>query len=183
MGDKTVLVVLVIEIPPQRQPVTRSEGVFPRRTLGGNGNPPVCRWTAMLCSRFKPTGGCSTPRCKSFPTRLGSISIRWSPSASGTLGVVDANGAVRGVQLAALLLFGQEEALPLRAQPRGRLPGVARIGRRGNDFFRGPLLRVMEEIEARIRAHNREEELMVGLLRVGVPDYPERALREALPSP
>ena len=41
----------------------------------------------------------------------------------------------------------------------------------------------MEEIEARIRAHNREEELMVGLLRVGVPDYPERALREALPSP
>ncbi len=40
-----------------------------------------------------------------------------------------------------------------------------------NDFFRWPLLRVMEEIEARIRARNREQELMVGLLRVGVPDY------------
>src|SRR3990172_3659086 len=38
----------------------------------------------------------------------------------------------------------------------------------------------MEEIEARIRARNREQELMVGLLRVGVPDYSERALREAL---
>jgi ATP-dependent DNA helicase RecG len=49
-----------------------------------------------------------------------------------------------------------------------------------NDFLRWPLLRVMEECEARIRARNREQELMVGLLRVGVPDYPERALREAL---
>jgi ATP-dependent DNA helicase RecG len=49
-----------------------------------------------------------------------------------------------------------------------------------NDFFRWPLLRVMDEIEARIRARNREQELMVGLLRVGVPDCAERALREAL---
>lgn len=38
----------------------------------------------------------------------------------------------------------------------------------------------MEEIEARIRARNREKEMMVGMLRVGVPDYPERALREAV---
>lgn len=49
-----------------------------------------------------------------------------------------------------------------------------------NDFFYWPLLRVMEEIEARIRARNREKEMMVGMLRVGVPDYPERALREAV---
>ena len=30
-----------------------------------------------------------------------------------------------------------------------------------NDFFRWPLLRVTEEIEARIRIRNREKELMV----------------------
>ena len=36
-----------------------------------------------------------------------------------------------------------------------------------NDFFRWPLLRVTEEIEARIRARNREQELLVGVLRVG----------------
>jgi ATP-dependent DNA helicase RecG len=97
------------------------------------------------------------------------------------LGVVDANGDVRGVRQAALLLFGKQEAL------RRFVPGheVAFQSLRGlevevNDFFRWPLLRVMEEIEARIRARNREQELMVGLLRVGVPDYPERALREAL---
>ena len=49
-----------------------------------------------------------------------------------------------------------------------------------NDFFRWPLLRTMEELEARFRARNREQELMAGLLRIGVPDYPERAFREAV---
>ncbi len=100
---------------------------------------------------------------------------------SKALGVVDANGDVRGVRLAGVLLFGKEDAL------RRFVPAheVAFQVLRGldvevNDFFRWPLLRVMEEIEARIRARNREQELMVGLLRVGVPDYPERALREAV---
>ena len=49
-----------------------------------------------------------------------------------------------------------------------------------NDFFAWPLFRVMEEVDARFRARTREEELMLGLLRLGIPDYPERAFREAL---
>ncbi len=49
-----------------------------------------------------------------------------------------------------------------------------------NEFHRWPLLRSMEEILARFQARNRETEVMVGLLRIGVPDYPERAFREAL---
>lgn len=51
---------------------------------------------------------------------------------------------------------------------------------RVNDFFRWPLLRVMEELVARFLARNTEQEISVGLLRVGVPDYPLRAFREAL---
>jgi ATP-dependent DNA helicase RecG len=49
-----------------------------------------------------------------------------------------------------------------------------------NEFFRSPLLRVVEEVLQRFRARYREEEVMVGLLRVGVPDYSERAFREAV---
>jgi ATP-dependent DNA helicase RecG len=49
-----------------------------------------------------------------------------------------------------------------------------------NEFLRWPLLRVAEEIDSRFRARNREDELMVGMLRVGVPDYPERAFREGV---
>ncbi|MCL6505038.1 MAG: hypothetical protein K6T86_20370 [Pirellulales bacterium] len=49
-----------------------------------------------------------------------------------------------------------------------------------NDFFRWPLLRVMEECQQRFAACNREEEVLVGMLRVAVPDYPLAAFREAL---
>lgn len=97
------------------------------------------------------------------------------------LGVVEANGAVHGVRLAALLLFGNAEALRRFVPSQEAAFQVLRgLEVEVNDFFRWPLLRVMEEIETRIRVRNREQELMVGLLRVGVPDYPERALREAL---
>jgi ATP-dependent DNA helicase RecG len=38
----------------------------------------------------------------------------------------------------------------------------------------------MEEIIGRFRARNAEEEIMFGLLRIGIPDYPGRAFREGL---
>jgi ATP-dependent DNA helicase RecG len=97
------------------------------------------------------------------------------------LGVVEANGSVRAVRLAALLLFGKEDVVR-RLVPTHELAFQVLRGLdiEVNDFFRWPLLRVMEEVESRIRARNSEQELMVGLLRVGVPDYPERALREAV---
>jgi len=38
----------------------------------------------------------------------------------------------------------------------------------------------MDEMLTRFRARNREDELMVDLLRIGVPDYSERAFREGL---
>lgn len=88
---------------------------------------------------------------------------------------------VKAIRVLGLLLFGKDEALRrlLLALEvafqvlRGQAVEVA-------DFFRWPLLRVMEEIEARFRARNREQELLVGLLRVGVPDYPPAAFREGL---
>jgi ATP-dependent DNA helicase RecG len=49
-----------------------------------------------------------------------------------------------------------------------------------NEFFRWPLLRVMEEVLQRFRARYQEEEVMVGLFRVGVSEYSERAFREAV---
>jgi len=43
-----------------------------------------------------------------------------------------------------------------------------------------PLLRLMEEFEQRFAARNREQEILVGMVRVAVPDYPSAAFREAL---
>lgn len=80
-----------------------------------------------------------------------------------------------------LLLFGREEALG-RLLPTHEVAFQVLRGQEVevNDFFRWPLLRVMEEIEARFRARCGEAEIQVGMLRIGVPDYPPAAFREAL---
>ncbi len=202
LNDKPVL---VIEVPPQRQTVASSDGVFLRRTLGGDGRPACVPMDGSAVQALQADRGLLDPSAQivaaarwedldplEFERFRRSVRERRGRSDESlldlrdldlakALGVIDANGEVRGVRLAALLLFGKEDAL------RRFVPGheVAFQVMRGldvevNDFFRWPLLRVMEECEARIRARNREQELMVGLLRVGVPDYPERALREAL---
>jgi len=97
------------------------------------------------------------------------------------LGVVTANHEIRAIRIGALLLFGREDAL------RRHVPTheVAFQVLRGtavevNDFFRWPLLRVAEELVSRFRARNTEEEFQLGLVRVGVPAYPESAFREAV---
>ena len=202
VNDATVL---VIEIPPQQQSVATADGVFLRRVIGGDGKPACVPMDAYAVQSLQSGRRLLDPSAqlvaearwenldpleferfrRSVRERRGrsdeSLLVLPDLELAKALGVVEANGSVCGVRLAALLLFGKEDTL------RRFVPAheVAFQVLRGldvevNDFFRWPLLRVVEEIEARIRARNREQELMVGLLRVGVPDYPERALREAL---
>src|SRR5690606_36795666 len=49
-----------------------------------------------------------------------------------------------------------------------------------NDFFRWPLIRVSDELTARFDARNEEEELMIGAVRAGIPDYSRQGFREAV---
>ncbi|MGB9624673.1 MAG: ATP-binding protein, partial [Phycisphaerae bacterium] len=97
------------------------------------------------------------------------------------LGAVEANGRVRSVRVLGLLLFGKEDSLR-RLLPTHEAAFQVLAGQKVevNDFFRWPLLRVMEECEQRFTARNREQEVLVGMLRVAVPDYPPAAFREAL---
>lgn len=197
--------VVAIEVPSQRQVIGTSDGVFLRRALGGDGRPACLPMDGYAVQSLQADRGMLDPSAqivagarwedldpleferfrRSVRERRGrsdeSLATLSDLDLAKALGVVDANGVVRGLRLAALLLFGKDDAL------RRFLPGhevafqlLRQIDVEVNDFFCWPLLRAMEEIEARIRARNREQELMVGLLRVGVPDYPERALREAL---
>src|SRR5204863_9981832 len=96
------------------------------------------------------------------------------------LGAVEANHQVRAVRVLGLLLFGKEDVIR-RALPTHEVAFqvLAGVNVEVNDFLRWPLVRTMEELETRFRARNREEEVMTGLLRIGVPDYSERAYREA----
>lgn len=196
---------LVIEIPAQRQPVATCDGVFLRRALGGDGRPACLPMDVYALQSLQSDRGLLDASSQvvasarwedldplEFERFRRSVRERRGRSDESllelpdlelakSLGVVEANGTVRGVKLAALLLFGKEDAL-FRYVPTHEVAfqAMRALDVEINDFFRWPLLRVTEEIEARIRARNRERELLVGVLRVGVPDYPERALREAL---
>ncbi len=197
--------VLVIEVPAQRQPIATSDGVFLRRAIGGDGKPACLPMDGYAVQSLQSARGLVDPSAqivadarwehldpleferfrRSARERRGrsdeSLLDLPDLEIAKALGVVDANGSVRGVRLAALLLFGKEDALRHFLQSHEVAFQVMRgLDVEVNDFFRWPLLRTLEECEARIRVRNREQELMVGLLRVGVPDYPERALREAL---
>jgi ATP-dependent DNA helicase RecG len=97
------------------------------------------------------------------------------------LGFVEGSTWAEAIRVGALLLFGREAAL------RARLPAhevafqvLERNTVRVNDFFRWPLLRVMDELLARFRARIEEDEILFGFQRIGLPEVSPVALREAL---
>lgn len=49
-----------------------------------------------------------------------------------------------------------------------------------NDPLRAPLLRQVEELEARYEARKDEQEILIGMLRVAIPAYSKDAFREAI---
>lgn len=96
------------------------------------------------------------------------------------LGAVQANGEVSGVNRVGLLLFGRESALrnflPTHEVAWQVLEGTAV---HENVFLRWPLLRTVEELEARFRARNHSVEI-VDLFRTEIPDFSANGFREAL---
>jgi ATP-dependent DNA helicase RecG len=83
---------------------------------------------------------------------------------------------------AGLLLLGREEALSSALPTHGVRFQVldARGDVRTNESFGGPLILIAEELEARFRARNQEREVLVGMIRLPVPDYAFDSFREAV---
>lgn len=197
--------VLVMEVPPSRTPVGTTEGRYQRRIVGGDGRPacvplyyqemqaqqadrglldysalvvPEARWEDLDVLEFERFRRSIRERRGRSDETLADLP---DLELAKALGAVEANGHVKAVRVLALLLFGKEEALR-RLLPAHEVAFQVLHGQavEVNDFFRWPLLRVMEEIETRFRAMSREQELLVGMLRVGVPDYPPAAFREGV---
>lgn len=197
--------VLAIEVPSGRTPVGTADGRYLRRAMGGDGRPECrpmlfhemqalqadrgqldysglvvaeARWEdldPLEFERFRRSIRESRGRGDEALLDLSDLEL------AKALGAVVEDGQGVAVRVLGLLLFGKEEALR-RFLPTHEVAFQVLRGQavEVNDFFRWPLLRVMEEIEARLRARNREKELLVGMLRVGVPDYPPAAFREGL---
>ncbi|WP_018465145.1 ATP-binding protein [Calidithermus timidus] len=196
--------VIAIEVPPAHSPVATTAGKYLRRALGGDGKPcclpmffhemhawqadrgaedysalvlPEARWEDLDPLEFERFRRSIRERRNGDPSLLALTDLELAKA----LGAVEAGGNVRNVRILGLLLFGKEEALK-RLLPTHEVAFQVLAGHKVevNDFFRWPLLRVMEECEQRFAARNRERELLVGLLRIGVPDYPPAAFREGL---
>lgn len=101
------------------------------------------------------------------------------------LGESSAGGGAGGervdrVRVAGLLMLGREESIA-RLVPTHEVAFQVLNGTRiaVNEFFRLPLIRAAEEVARRFDARNQEEEIAVGPVRAGVPDYSPAGFREA----
>lgn len=96
------------------------------------------------------------------------------------LGLVGGDIEPKHPTLAGILLLGKEEILQ-RNVPAYEVAFQVLKGTKVevNNFFRLPLIRIVEEVMSQFQARNREEEVMLGLFRMGVPDYSEQGAREA----
>ncbi len=197
--------IIAIEVPPVRIPVGTTDGVYLRRAIGGRGKPECAPMHFHDMQSLQATRGLldysavvvegatwddldplEFERFRRFVRESRgqgdeTLLELSDEELSKALGAVEADHTVTRIRVLGLLLFGKEASL------RGFLPTheVAFQVLRGervevNEFFRSPLLRIIEELLQRFRARYREEEVMVGLLRVGVPEYSERAFREAV---
>jgi len=199
------LEVLAIEVPASRSPLGTTDGKYLRRAIGGDGRPAcvpmhfhemqsqqadrgVLDYSALAVAdaRWEDLDPLEFERFRRF---IRESQGRGDPSLvdlpdlelAKALGAVQANHAVSAVRVLGLLLFGREEALRrLLATHEAAFQVLSGQRVQVNDFFRWPLLRLVDELLARFRARNREEEVLVGMLRVGVPDYPPAAFREGV---
>jgi len=197
--------ILAIEVPTARQPVGTADGRYLRRTVGGDGKPACVPFhfhemqalqadRGLLDYSELRLDGVSMDALEPLEFDRYRRAIRESRGRGDdallaldnlelakALGAVETGNDTVRVRVLGLLLFGRESVL------RDALPTcevafqvLSSTDVEVNDFFRWPLLRVMEELESRFRARNQEQEIQVGITRIGVPDYPERAFREGI---
>ena len=155
-----------------------------------HGRPTSDSWTTPPCrcrNSVGTTWNNSSSRASADPsekTRAGADQALLGLSnldLAKALGAVETDGDQVTVRVLGLLLFGHTKALST-AMPLHEV-AFQRLSRNDvevNDFLRWPLLRIMQEMETRLRAYNREREILVGMARIGVPDYPPRAYREGV---
>ena len=196
--------VLVIRVPRNRMPVGTADGRYLRRALGGDGKPACVPFHFHEMNARQADFGAfdysaldlpDVPMDALDPLEFARYRRAIRENRGGDealLGLSDldlakALGAVRmlngdiAVRVLGLLLFGREDMLAERLPTHEvAFQTLADTSVDVNDFFRWPLLRVLEELETRARVRRSEQELIVGMVRVGVPNYSAVAFREGI---
>jgi ATP-dependent DNA helicase RecG len=201
--------ILAIEIPAGRPVTSTSEGVYRRRGTDAHGRPVCVPFLVHEIQGREATRGALDYTALVVPEAswddLDPLEIeRVRRTIAKNRGRADAalldlsdaeivralglgeGGKERGdrverVRVAALLMVGREEAIK-RYVPNHEIAFQVLRGTRisVNEFVRWPLVRAAEEIGLRFDARNQEDELAVGMVRVGVPAHSPSGFREAL---
>ena len=174
--------VVVVEVPASRLPVGTSSGRYLRRATGARGEPICLPMSFHEIQSLEAARSRLDYSALSVPDAtwddLDPLEferfrrmIRESRGAGDSalvelpdhelvkaLCAVEDNSGRTVLRVLALLLFGKEEALG-RLVPTREIAFQVLAGARveANQFFRWPLLRVMEELRTQFRARNREQ--------------------------
>ncbi len=191
-----------IQVPKCRQLVATTDGLVQRRRLLANGRPEAVPFYPHEFIQRQSSLGLLDPsaavqellsenalnplereRIREMINRYGgdtSLLGLDDQELDGALGLTVTVEGIRRPTMAGLLLLGREDVL------RQYLPShetafqvLQRTDVRVNEFFRGPLLRVFEDVERLFSSWVVEKEFQVGLFRVPVPNFDRLAFREA----
>lgn len=191
-----------ITVPKARAPVATTDGVMRRRRIGSNGKPEcVAFLPSEIPSRLSDLGALDVSagsvsgatlddldpveraRVRQFVERFHGDRVLLDLSddeLDGALRLTIDSDGVRVPTLTGLLLVGRHESLR-RLVPTHEVAFQVLEGDavRYNEFRQDPLLRIVEWLDAQFSSRNPEQELQVGLFRVGVPRVDAYAFREA----
>ena len=198
------VLVIAIEVDPYPEPCATTEGKSLHRTTKANGKPQTVPFyprdqrsrrvdlglqdfsaQVMEGATFEKLDPLEFERLRQTVLRLHgdrSLIELSNEEIAKALRLVETKGDRLVPNVAGLLMLGREEVF------RSLLPTNEiyfqvfddQENVRVNDGFRGPLLKVVGEIEERFRARNDEDEVSVGFFRVPIPDYSPEGFREAV---
>ncbi|MGP6174171.1 RNA-binding domain-containing protein [Corynebacterium sp. A21] len=193
--------VLWIEVPKSGTPVGTSKGIYRRRTFKLDGTPEcIAMDPTYLFSAYNAANQRDWARLDARGAHLNQLDPqeferfrRLIKSGRGgdtleeladeqilrALGFMDDSS--HPIKLGGILLFGTPSAIS-RWVPNHEVLLQVRDGEDIllNRRFTGPLLATLEEVSERLDVYRKEEEIPLGLLRVSLPNLPERLIREAL---
>ena len=194
--------IIAIKVPRSDRPVCTANGLYVRRAIMGTGKPGCVPFYAHEMESRRGRLGLFDLTAQSVTSvkwqdlepiefeRLRQIIKQYGGDKTllelddfemaKALGLVEGDTEPQHPTLAGVLLLGNEEILKKNV-PTHEVAFQVLKGTKieVNNFFRWPLLRIVEEIMTQFRARNNEEEVMVGLFRLGIPDYSEQGVREA----
>lgn len=191
--------VLVVEVPAAHAVVATNEGKFVRRALDIHGQPQCLPMRPHeVLSRAGSLGAQDFARVahpgitvddldETEFARLRSLARSGGDPALAELSPVETLKALDliapsgDITIGAVLVFGSQDALA-RWTPAFEVTfqELDDLAVRATETRRVPLLRAMFELADRVKARNPEEEVEVGLLRVGLPRFADLAVRELI---